>query len=528
MVTNLYCSNHKRPPASPPTWRSSCAWNTRPRLGSTMAIDFGTLILNETPDAVIVTTPDGAVVCWTRGAQAVFGYSEQEALGATLAQLIVPEEYGDAERAVLRQTLEHGQANYESMRRAKDGALVYIDSSSKAIVAADGSVDYILWRKKDVTQLKVLRDAKQVEARFGGLLDSTPDAIIMANASGRVVLANSQAEALFGYARGELRGLALESLMPERMRRDHVDHRSRYFSAPQSRPMGSGRELFGLRRDGGEFPVEISLSPIATEEGTLIMSAIRDISERKRLEHTLHERNLELAAANAAMDRFLAGMSHELRTPLNAIIGFTGTLLMKLPGPLNREQDKQLHTIQGSARHLLSMINDLLDLTRIEAGKTELDWQPVQLRQAVDEVLQLLKPQARQKKLALEFRCTPHDIAIISDRRALQQILLNLLNNAIKFTERGEVAVRLSTARLDDQECVTISISDTGVGIMEERQHLLFQAFSQVDSGPTRQFEGTGLGLHLCQKLAALLGGQILFDSQYGVGSIFKIGRAHV
>src|SRR5471030_2918435 len=377
MVTNLYCSNQKRPPASPPTWRSSCAWSTRPRLGSTMAIDFGTLILNETPDAVIVTTPDGAVVCWTRGAQAVFGYSEQEALGAPLAQLIVPAEYLDDERAVMHQTLQRGHANYESMRRAKDGALVYIDSSSKVILDAGGDVEYILWSKKDVTHLKVLRDAKLVEARFGGLLDSTPDAIIMANASGRIVLANSQAEALFGYVRGEMRGQALESLMPERMRQAHVGHRSLYFSAPLSRPMGSGRELFGLRKDGSEFPVEISLSPIDTEEGMLIMSAIRDISERKEIEHTLHERNLELAAANAAKDRFLASMSHELRTPLNAIIGFTGTLLMKLPGPLNREQDKQLHTIQGSARHLLSLINELLDLTRIEADKMELDWQPV-------------------------------------------------------------------------------------------------------------------------------------------------------
>src|SRR5476649_2746336 len=120
MVTNLYCSNQKRPPASPPTWRSSCAWSTRPRLGSTMAIDFGTLILNETPDAVIVTTPDGAVVCWSRGEQAMFGYSEREALGATLAQMIVPSEFSDDERAVLRRTLERGQADCESIRRAKD------------------------------------------------------------------------------------------------------------------------------------------------------------------------------------------------------------------------------------------------------------------------------------------------------------------------------------------------------------------------------------------------------------------------
>jgi PAS domain S-box-containing protein len=488
-----------------------------------MATDFGTLILNETPDAVILTSPRGEVLCWTRGAQAVFGYSEREALGHVLNELIEPAERGGEDVAILAQTLADGAATYETVRRAKDGTLVYIDSSSKAIYGADGAVRYVLWSKKDVTHLKIQRDAKLVEARFGGLLESMPDAIIMANASGRVVLANRQAESLFGYARGELRGTLLEQLMPPRFRGAHVGYRSDYFAEPQVRPMGSGRDLFGLRKDGEEFPVEISLSPIETEEGMLIMSAIRDSSERRHIEHALHEKNIELANANAAKDRFLAGMSHELRTPLNAIIGFTGTMLMKLPGPINAEQERQLHTIQGSARHLLSLINDLLDLTKIESGKVELNFLPLQCRPLIEEVLQLFRQPAQQKGLALIFDCALQDVALMTDRRALQQILMNLINNAIKFTVHGEVRVGLDVVRRDGEARAAISVRDTGPGIAPEQQGRLFQAFAQLDASATRPHEGTGLGLHLSQKLAGLLRGQIEFESQYGVGSTFTL-----
>ena len=304
--------------------------------------DFGTLILEQTPDAVILTRLDGEVVYWTNGARAVFGYNSDEAVGRKLADLIEPPGAQDA-GAVLRQTLATGAASYESLRHAKDGVLVCIDSSSKLVRDADGTPEYILWSKKDVTALRVLRDAKLAEARFHGILDSMPDAIVIANVTGRIVLANGQAEKLFGYAPNALRGLELEALMPAHMRPAHRGHRAGYTAQPSVRPMGAGLALFGLRSDGVEFPVEISLSPITTEEGPLIISAIRDITDRKLGELALQEKNVDLAKANAAKDRFLGGMSHELRTPLNAIIGFTGTMLMKLPGPINVEQTKQLH-----------------------------------------------------------------------------------------------------------------------------------------------------------------------------------------
>jgi len=216
-------------------------------------------------------------------------------------------------------------------------------------------------------------------------------------------------------------------------------------------------------------------------------------------------------------------MSHELRTPLNAIIGFTGTLLMKLPGPLNTEQGKQLGTIQVSARHLLSLINDLLDLAKIESGKVELKTEPVLCQEVLGEVSNALKPLGNAKGLAFETEAPPDDLFINTDRRALTQILLNLTNNAIKFTDRGSVRVQISKIREPGDDGTRFTVEDTGVGIREDDQRKLFHAFEQLGSTNSRRREGTGLGLHLSQKLAALLGGRIEFESKQGKGSRFSL-----
>lgn len=484
---------------------------------------FEQLALSESPDALILMTAEGRIVHWNRGAEAIFGYGRAQVLGHTLGELLIPADRIAEESQFLKETLERGFATFESVRRRQNGALLYVDVSSRAVREPAGSMAFVLHSEKDVTHLKVQRDAKLVEARYRDVLESTPDAIVMVNPSGHIVFVNGHAEALFGYDRGELRGMAMELLLPERFRGAHVGHRSGYFGRPTTRTMGVGLVLYGLRKNGSEFPVDISLSPFALDESTLVMSAIRDITARKRIEQTLHEQNVELARATQAKDRFLATMSHELRTPLDAIVGFTGTLLMQLPGPLTSEQEKQLQTVQASAKHLLALINGLLDLAKIDDGKIELRLDPTECREVVEEIASSLRPLAEGRGLELRVALPEEDIVLRTDRRMLSQIVLNLVNNAIKVTERGSVRVFLRRDSAGDRSVVEIGVRDTGSGIRPEDQAKLFLASTEVDPTALRGQDGTGLGLHLSQKLAEVLGGRIECRSECGVGSTFTL-----
>jgi PAS domain S-box-containing protein len=490
---------------------------------SRMKTDFEKLLLQQIPDALIASTPDGKVLHWNIGAERVFGYTTADALGQLLSDLIVPADQMEDERRILDETLATDLVTYESLRQRKDGTLIYVDSSCRTIRDSKGDVEFVLLNKKDVTELRALRDAKLIEARFRDLLESTPDAIVMVNVTGRMVSVNEQAERLFGYERRMLLGKPVEMLLPRRFRESHLGHRSNYFANPRKRAMGAGAELFGVRRDGSEFPVEISLSPLETEGQTFVTSAIRDSTDRKQFEHMLQEKNVELERANLAKDRFLATMSHELRTPLNAVIGFTGTLLMKLPGPLNADQEKQLRTIQSSAKHLLSLINDLLDLAKIESGKVELHKEPVNCHLVLQEVATSLRPLAEGKGLVFEVKTPDDDHVVQTDRRALTQILLNLSNNAIKFTESGKVFIELRLVDVEGRPWTTFRVTDTGIGIRADDQKKLFNAFERINPGGGRRQEGTGLGLHLSERLANLLGGRIALESEPGKGSTFTL-----
>ncbi|MFO0945698.1 MAG: PAS domain S-box protein [Planctomycetota bacterium] len=487
------------------------------------AFDLLEDLLGEAPGVVVIGfNVDGKVARWSDGALGLLGFKPEETIDKlTIHDLFHPRLENPSFVETWVQVVE-GRSNWQGIGqcRPKDGVHSDVHLSVRVWRNPDDNPAGLLtiWRELSETPT-----SEQSEEKFRGLLESAPDAMVIVNQSGEIVLVNSQTEKLFGYHREELLGQPVEILVPHRFRAEHPQHRLEYFREPRVRPMGAGLDLFGTRKNGQEFPVEISLSPLFTEEEVLVSSSIRDVTERKRVERTLQEKNLELEKANLAKDRFLASMSHELRTPLNAIIGFTGTLLMKLPGPLTADQEKQLKTVQGSAQHLLALINDLLDLAKIESGKVELHLEPTPCQAVVREISGTLTPLAQAKGLQFEVVVPEREIVVRTDRRALSQILLNLSNNAIKFTSKG--LVRLELAHLNDRDhpIVEFRVHDSGVGISPDDQKKLFLAFSQLDHSSRRHSEGTGLGLHLSRKLAELMGGTITLKSDVGVGSTFTL-----
>jgi signal transduction histidine kinase len=251
------------------------------------------------------------------------------------------------------------------------------------------------------------------------------------------------------------------------------------------------------------------------ESQSALMNLVEDLS-RKSEELAIAKERAE--AADRTKSAFLATMSHELRTPLNSIIGFTGIMLQSLVGPLNEEQNKQLKMVQDSALHLLSLINDVLDISKIEAGQVEIIAGRFDMPMLIQKSIEKFIPLTEKKGVRLTARIAPDVGTIVSDWRRVEQIIINLLSNAVKFTEQGEVRLECSI----EDDWMVIRVTDTGIGMKPEDMDAIFKPFQQIDSGITRQYEGTGLGLSICKRLVEMLGGTIWVESEWGKGSAFS------
>jgi len=590
-------------------------------------------LVHESRDALIALSTEGVVLYWSRGAQNIFGYTPAEVLGRTLNDLVIPPDRRDEARAMLEEVLRRGKVLFETSRRRKDGTRLDVDVSMRAVFGPDGAVRFIVANKKDFTLLKSLREEHASEARFRGLLEAAPDAMVIVEDDGMIALVNNQTEKLFGYTREELLGKPVELLIPERYRGHHPDRRSGYLSQPRTRPMGAGLELFGRRKDGSEFPAEISLSPMETGTDRLVTAAIRDITERKKAEdrfrglmesapdamvivgrdgrialvnaqteklfgfrrdelvgrpietlvperfRTQHpglrggyfseprsrpmgagadlwglrkdgtefaaeislspidtaEGTLTTAAvrdisqrkqmeermqqANRLKSEFLANMSHELRTPLNAIIGFTEIMCDgKVPADSPRQQEFLSH-ILASGRHLLQLVNDILDLSKVEAGKMDFRPEAVDLAVVIDEVVAMLRTVVITKRLRVETDVDPTVKDVVLDPARFKQVLYNYLSNAIKFTpEGGVVGVRVKP---ESGDRFRLEVEDTGPGIKQGDLARLFIEFQQLDAALTKKHPGTGLGLALTRRIVDAQGGSVGVHSVPGKGSVF-------
>jgi PAS domain S-box-containing protein len=483
--------------------------------------------LAEAATDVILTVDRAHTITFVNPAcEKIFGYTVAEMTGQKLT-LIMPERMRAGHLAGMSRYLADGvrKLNWsatEVMGLRKDGSEIDLEISFGEF-KRDGlhSFTGII---RDVTERKRTQEKLRAgEAQLSGIIQSAMDAIITTDSQQRIKLINSAAEQMFGYRAEDAMGRSINEFIPHRFRTQHSSHVANYArTGVTQRSMGGLSDIFALRANGEEFPIEASISQVEGNGEKLHTVIIRDVTERKRAQAELETAKDTAESAARAKSEFLANMSHEIRTPMNAIIGMTGLLLNT---PLQSEQADFVETIRNSSDALLTIINDILDFSKIESGKLELEQQPFDLRDCIEESLDLLANVASQKGIDLAYIFEPGvPTHVIGDVTRLRQVIVNLLSNAVKFTSKGEVVVSVSSepGGGDGNPCrLKFAVKDTGIGIPPDRMDRLFKSFSQVDASTTRTFGGTGLGLAISKRLVEIMAGTMWVESEVGVGSTF-------
>ncbi|WPL14813.1 MULTISPECIES: PAS domain S-box protein [Thiorhodovibrio] len=488
-------------------------------------------VARQTTNGVIITDIDGLVQWVNEGFTRISGYSLEEMLGRKPGEVLQGPQTDPATVARIREAVAGQKPFSESLiNYTRDGKPYWIKIDCNPMTDAEGKVYGALAIESDITAQKSAEQAlQQSEARTSRVMNIVPSAILSVDEQGRIEQANERTEQIFGHARAALIGQPIELLLPERLRAVHKRQRQGFEADRSMRLMGVGRNLVGLHRDGHEFPVEVVLAPFTDGERQLVVVSVNDISARKAAEAVLLSAKQEAeaaaqmaAAANRAKSEFLANMSHEIRTPMNAVMGLAQLLL---DTELSTRQRDYLTKMDNASRSLLGILNDILDYSKIEAGKLDLETVEIDLDALLSGLSDLFGLAAKDKGLGLILEREP-DIppVLIGDPLRLRQVINNLLSNAIKFTSAGQVRLTLSLLGRDD-ETVTLQVrvTDTGIGMTPEQLDRLFQPFEQADTSTTREYGGTGLGLTILKRLVEMMGGEIAVTSVAGQGSKFDV-----
>ena len=482
-------------------------------------------MLDAAPDAMIAVDADGRMTLVNRQAEQLFGYSREELLGE-LVELLVPAPSRAAHVGLREGYLRTGAGHRtfgvrpELSARRKDGSTFPAEISLSSMQTPEGVV--VCAAIRDITERRV------ADNRFRGVIESAPDAMVIVSDNGAIELVNGQVIRLFGYEREELIGQPIEVLMPLRYRGRHPEHRRRFVRSPRLRPMGANLQLSALRKDGTEFPVEISLSPIESDGIVSVCATIRDVTARRQVEQSQRlaaEREREASARLREVDRlrtdFLATVSHELRTPLTAIKGFAEWLMGSWDTTDEARKRDMIQRIHHAGGRLDFLIQDLLDFSRLERGKLRIDLAPHRLAGLVEESL-------RNTATALEGNEVDDgidpDLEVMVDKGAILRVIENLLTNAAKFSPRGST-IHLSAET--SPTTVVLSVRDEGVGIPEEEHEKVFDRFYRSPATATSA-PGTGIGLAIVKHFVEAQGGTVELRSVVEEGCDFRVSLPRV
>jgi PAS domain S-box-containing protein len=454
-------------------------------------------VVESSPDAVLTKDLSGIITSWNRGAERMYGYTAEEAIGRPVSMLMDAErahEMGEILQAIGR---GHEVESLETVRVNKGGRAIEVSVSVSPLRDARGVIVGAATVARDITERK--REDERVRA----LLESAPDAVVVVGAEGRMVLVNRQTEELFGYAREALLGRPADMLIPERLREVDAYHMG-YFLSPETRQTGAALELRGQRADGSEFPVEITFSPLRTDEGLLVYASIRDITERKLIEE-------ELRRSNHDLEQFAYVASHDLSEPLRVIAGFTDLLARRYSGALDKDADKFINFIVSGVERMQTLIDDLLAYSR--AGRAQLAVQQVDAGDVVRDVLWALEPQLTAQDVRVEVGELPR---VCAEPTALRQIFQNLISNAVKFSDNAEPLVQVSARRLPNGW--RFDVKDNGPGVEPRHAERVFELFQRLHG---REVEGSGMGLAIVKRLTERHGGQVWVTPAEPCGSVF-------